>query len=690
MSYQVKVFVFFVFLFVLNNVSAQMRVACIGDSVTKGYGLKDSTTSYPYLLQQMLGAEYEVRNFGYSGATLLRKGHNPYVKTQAYQEAIAFVPDIIIISLGLNDTDPRNWPNYSNEFTGDYSDLIHDFKKVNPAVEVYICTLTPIFSGHPRFLSGTRDWFDEIQGIIPDIAVANKASLINNHSILASRIDLFADFLHPNVQGAAILANNVYNYLVPIQQRLKVLESIGSHMVLQRQVKNNIMGMGNANEEVRLLFNNKKYKVKASNLGKWNVELPEMNAGGPYTIKVYSKTDSIIVEDILFGDVFLASGQSNMAFQLQAMKNAHSYTAEGVNMPRNIRLFKNKNSVETSNTVWNTQTLQEVNDLTFFEGQWESPTSDNIKSFSAIAYVFAEEINRTIDVPIGIIDLSVGGSNTESWIPRKTLEQDDLLSTYIHNWRKSDFVQDFCRDRGAKNIELATSKNQRHPYDPAYNFEAGIQKWLSTQLKGILWYQGESNAHNIGHHEYLFAKLVASWRSSFNQQLPFYFVQLSSINRPSWGYFRDSQRLLAQKIPNVYMAVSSDVGNPTDVHPVEKEIIGKRLANLVKQHSYKLPIQALSPSPVTYKKHKGMITITFNNCKGLKLTKGTQINDLHVLDIYGHSIPVEEVHIIKNTIQFKEPNTGATSLQYAFTPFTEGNLRSDTDVPVSTFNLKLK
>jgi len=95
---------------------AQKRVACIGDSVTKGYGLKDSTKSYPYQLQQLLGERYQVENYGHSGATLLRKGHNPYHKTQAYSDALAFRPDVIIVALGLNDTDPRNWPNYSNDF----------------------------------------------------------------------------------------------------------------------------------------------------------------------------------------------------------------------------------------------------------------------------------------------------------------------------------------------------------------------------------------------------------------------------------------------------------------------------------------------------------------------------------------------------------------------------------------------
>ena len=157
------------------NGFCQIKVGCIGDSVTKGYGIKGAGKSYPEQLQALLGAEYLVRNFGHSGATLLANGHNPYIQTKEYQEALQFAPDIIVVALGLNDTDPRNWPNYSIEFEKNYSTLIDQFREVNPAVEVYVCLMTPIFSGHPRFLSGTRDWFDSIQTLIPKIAIANGA-----------------------------------------------------------------------------------------------------------------------------------------------------------------------------------------------------------------------------------------------------------------------------------------------------------------------------------------------------------------------------------------------------------------------------------------------------------------------------------------------------------------------------------
>src|SRR5690606_5131642 len=133
----------------------------------------------------------------HSGATLLQNGHNPYNKTKAYQDALAFEPDIIVIALGLNDTDPRNWPNYHNEFESDYADLIADVREINPNVEVYVCSMTPIFSGQRRFLSGTRDRSDRIQSHIPQIVAANNNHFDGNHTVLAARIDLFDGQLHP-------------------------------------------------------------------------------------------------------------------------------------------------------------------------------------------------------------------------------------------------------------------------------------------------------------------------------------------------------------------------------------------------------------------------------------------------------------------------------------------------------------
>ena len=165
-----------------------IRVACVGNSVTYGAGIPDrAQKAYPVQLQAMLGDGYKVENFGHSGSTLLRKGHRPYVKVPEYRKAIDFKADIVVIHLGLNDTDPRNWPNFRDEFNADYIALIDSFKVANPEAKVWICRMTPISHDHRRYQSGTRDWHEQIQGHIEQVAAATGVGLIDFFAPLHAR-----------------------------------------------------------------------------------------------------------------------------------------------------------------------------------------------------------------------------------------------------------------------------------------------------------------------------------------------------------------------------------------------------------------------------------------------------------------------------------------------------------------------
>ena len=172
----------------ITTASAQenrIKVACIGNSITYGYGLPDRTTqSYPAQLQKMLGESYQVENFGKSGTTLLNKGHRPYMQQDEYRRAIDFGGDIVVIHLGINDTDPRDWPDYRDFFVKDYIELIDSFRAANSKVRIMIARLTPIADRHPRFLSGTRDWHGEIQLAIENVVRYTGVQLIDFHEPL--------------------------------------------------------------------------------------------------------------------------------------------------------------------------------------------------------------------------------------------------------------------------------------------------------------------------------------------------------------------------------------------------------------------------------------------------------------------------------------------------------------------------
>ena len=224
--------------------------------------------------------------------------------------------------------------------------------------------------------------------------------------------------------------------------------------------------------------------------------------------------------------------------------------------------------------LFRSQQLAAIDTLGHYHpARWAAVTPDNAGRLSAVAYFFAKELRDSLKVPVGIISNAVGGSPTESWIDVNTLEAE--MPEALINWRRNDYIQPWAQGRANKNAPAP----HRHPYEPSYLFSAGIRPLGSPDIAGVIWYQGESNAHNTDLHAKMFPLLVDSWRREFRRQdLPFCFVQLSSINRPSWPTFRDSQRRMAGEIDNAYMAVSSDQGNPTDVHPRNKRPVGLRVA----------------------------------------------------------------------------------------------------------------
>lgn len=688
---QQKISLFFVaILFFSADLFAQaVKVACIGNSVTYGYGLKNpSQESYPSQLQQLLGNGYEVKNFGHSGATLLKKGHNPYDKTKAFSAAIAYKPDIAVVHLGLNDTDPRNWPNYNGEFEADYNWLLDTLRKINPAVKLYICRLTPIFNEHPRFKSGTRDWYWQIQRIIPEIAKASQTSLIDLHEPLYHRPDLFADNLHPDKDGATIIARTVYQSISKDYGGFRLATVFASNMVLQRQQPIPVYGTANPGDVIIVSFQHRQLKTTASTDGQWKIVFPASQHGGPYDMKITCGKTSIVLNNILIGDIWLCSGQSNMDFKL---KHAQTGMTELKAMPVNplVRLYKLNALSQTDHTAWDSATLAATNQLKFFSGSWKLCDSAAAADFSAIGYYFGKKIANVTQVPIGLVQVAVGGSPIESWIDRYTMEQDPQLVDVLSNWRRSDFIMDFCRERAGVNLKNATNSKQRHPYEPCYNYEAGIDSLTKFPIKGVIWYQGESNAHNVELYTYLFPAMVHSWRKQWGYDFPFYYVQLSGIDRPSWPSFREAQRRLQKQVPNSGMAVSSDLGDSLNVHPVKKKEVAVRLAALALRYTYHRPVAADGPSPLQVTRQDKNIMISFAFARKLTTGDSNPLAGFELITSKGIHIPAI-AFIRNNQVLIPMPQgVPVKAVAYAWEPFTRANLVNEADLPASTFILPL-
>ena len=666
-----------------------IKVACVGNSITYGIGITDREhDSYPAQLQRMLGDSYQVGNFGRPGATLLSKGHRPYVTQPEYQQAKDFNADIVVIHLGINDTDPRNWPNYKDEFVGDYLKLVQSFRKINPKVRCLIARMTPIADRHPRFISGTSQWHEQIQMAIETVAQVAGVELIDFHSPLYAYPGLFPDAIHPNEEGAKIMAQTAYGAITGNYGGLKLSELYTDNMVLQRDCLLLIKGIANADSEVKVKIAGQKKKTVASHQGNWQVMLDPMKAGTDYQLEISTENERKIFRQVAVGEVWICSGQSNMEFMLNQSINAQSVIAHAENS--SIRLFDMKANWRTNNEAWSSTAIDSVNHLQYYKPtQWTTCTSLSVANFSAIAYHFGKMLQDSLKVPVGLICNAVGGSTTESWIDRHTLEM--KFPAILKDWLHNDFIQEWARGRAAVNLQHATSQVKRHPYEPCYLFESGIMPFAQYPIKGVIWYQGESNAHNMEAHEQLFQLLVQSWRNYWKQdEMPFYFVQLSSLNRPSWPSFRDSQRKLMQTIKHTGMVVSSDYGDSLDVHPRHKQPIGERLARWALSDTYNHQLVPSGPLYASSSVKGNRVTVTFTYADGMRsIDAKTAIQGFELAEVDGLYYPAA-ASVRDGKIELVAPEVDCPRyVRYAWQPFTRANLVNGEGLPASTFKASI-
>lgn len=677
------------YLFILCGliVSAEtpVKVACVGNSITYGASLENrELNSYPAQLQRMLGEGYVVGNFGKSGATLLNKGHRPYMQQEEFQQAQTFAGDVVVIHLGINDTDPRNWPNYRDYFVRDYLALIDSFRVANPKARILVARMTPIADRHPRFESGTRDWHEQIQQAIEVVAKLSGAQPIDFHAPLYPYPFMLLDAVHPNVKGAEILARTVCSAITGNYGGLRLPEIYSDDMVLQRDCPLDIQGAANAGEEVTVSIAGQSQRVKTGSDGRWSVCLQPMQVGGPHSLTVSAGNSRLHFVNVLVGEVWLCSGQSNMEFMLKQASTAKVDVPQSGN--NNIRLFDMKARWRTNAVEWEASVLDSLNYLQYYEDtKWAVCTPANAAAFSAVAYYFGKMLQDSLRVPVGLICNAIGGSPTEAWVSRHALEFH--FPAILCNWMRNDFIQDWARGRAALNLKKSADKLQRHPYEPCYLYESGILPLDKFPVKGVIWYQGESNAHNCEAHEKLFHLLVDSWRENWNNpELPFYYVQLSSIDRPSWPWFRDSQRRMMKEMPYTGMAVSSDQGDSLDVHPTNKKSVGERLARWALNCTYGM--KKVTPSGPLFRSvdfKKGAAYVSFDFADGMHASDRKSLRTFEVAESEGYFYPAKaevtdgRIKIYSDKVKYPR------YVRYGWQPFSRANLVNSQGLPASTF-----
>lgn len=682
--------IFLLSLFLTFSIEGQsIKVACVGNSVTYGSQIKEREfNSYPAQLQEMLGNEFEVINFGYPGATVLKNGHKPYWNNSIFKKSMSFKPNLVIIHLGLNDQGNNNWPEHKEDFISDYLDLIEKYRSLSSLPEIIICKLSPSFSGHHWFEEGMRKNYKEIQAKIDTIGELAGVDIIDLQYPLYHFPEFYADDLHPAKEGATVIANKIYQFISGNYGGLKLPMLYGENMVFQRNVPLIINGTANALDEITVRFNGETIRTKVSKHGQWKVTYPAKRAGGPYKLSIRSTySGDVNITNVYIGEVWLASGQSNMDFKLSKSLHGRSVIKDSLNS--NIFLFSMDGKAPPSNHVFSLEDLTNCNASNYFQPSgWSNKPDAVMKNFSAIAYSFAYNLQKELKVPVGIVCNAVGGSTTQSWISREAMETTHQTISLLNDTHLNPLVQPWVSNRKAINLSkmMDFGVKARHPFDPTMLFDAGIAPIKDFPIKGVIWYQGESNAERHELHSKLFKMMVTDWRDKWNNpRLSFNYVQLSSINRPNWGKFRDSQRKLLS-IPNTGMAVSLDVGHPTDVHPKKKWIIGKRLSRIALAKDYGLNTPYSGPMLDFVNVRNSVLEIHFSHANGLTTNDGKAVRDIEIAA--ADKVFVKAKSQINNDVLevWNKVVEKPRYVRYGYSSNTDGNLVNKDGFPASTFS----
>jgi len=471
---------------------------------------------------------------------------------------------------------------------------------------------------------------------------------------------------------------------------VKLPSLLADHMVIQRSLPVHVWGIAAEHESIAVTFRSETQSTTADDLGRWSVYLAPGEAGGPFQMTVKG-TNTIQLNDILVGDVWVASGQSNMEFPMNQLTNPDAEIA-AAQYPK-IRIFR----VEHRPSDY---PRSDVDAKT-----WALFTPESAADSSAVAYYFARDLNQKLNVPIGLIESAWGGTPAESWTSLHTLSADASLMPVFAE--RSKMVDEYdsvllALDQEEREYQRAVEKakaegkpepwRQWHPdfhaWAPSALFNGMIAPLTQYAIRGAIWYQGESNdGPRAPLYAHLFPSMIGDWRRAWNEgDFPFLFVQIANWNNTPesrWPDVRDAQRRTLA-LRNTGMAVTIDIGDAVDIHPKDKLDVGLRLAKAARAIAYGEKLEWSGPlyRQLTHEEHA--LRVWFDHAAGLT-AKGGPLVGFEVAGADGKYVAadakIDGSSVIVSSASVPDP----VSVRYAWAANPTCNLYNHEGLPASPF-----
>jgi sialate O-acetylesterase len=431
------------------------------------------------------------------------------------------------------------------------------------------------------------------------------------------------------------------------------------NMVMQQQTEVKIWGKASNNASVKVTtsWNHKSYATAASSDGNWTLKVSTPNAGGPYEISI-SDGKTLILKNVLIGEVWVCSGQSNMEMPMKGYLNqpvVGSADAIALSSNPNIRLF----------TVTKTSSLSPLDD---FAGSWSLCEPENVSEFSATAYYFGLMLNKILHVPVGLINSSWGGTRIEPWISES-------------GCKKFDWVK-LPEKKSGENVSKQA---------PTVLFNAMINPMVGYGIRGAIWYQGEANRKEYNEYHKLLPGLIENWRQLWGiGDFPFYYMQIAPFDYGQFlvnsAYLREAQLKVSTEISNVGMACIMDIGEKDCIHPSNKETGSKRLAMLALKQTYGIKgISGQSPVFKEMKVSEGFVNLIFDYTPNGLTSFGKELANFELAGANKRFFPAK-AFITNSGIRLFSPLVAEpVAVRYAFQNFVIGDLFGVDGLPVSSF-----